>query len=70
MTIKEAAIKANGRSRACKRCQPKLCTPEISKMCFNAFCEGFIKGYKYRSNKLKKIKIRRDESNEECNNKK
>lgn len=50
-SIAQMAKEANGRSRACRKCQYLMrCTPEISALCCKAFVEGYTKGYKQGRN--------------------
>lgn len=55
--VAKAAKQANGRSRACTICpfrkDKKLCSPEIQRVCCDAFVEGFIKGVKLVEKQLK-----------------
>lgn len=57
MSIKEIALKANGNSRACGKCKMRRkCNLELSKICRDAFVEGFEKGYE-QNKKEQKQKI-------------
>lgn len=53
-TIRQQAIEANGRSRACDKCiHAKSMRPSICKVCRNAFMEGYLKGWKQAIVELK-----------------
>lgn len=54
MNLKEIALKANDNSRACGKCKMRRkCNLELSKICRDAFVEGFHKGYKKSVEKQK-----------------
>lgn len=45
-SVRQMAKEANGRSRACAKCQLRMtCTDIDTEICRNAFVEGYIKGY-------------------------
>ena len=53
-SIERIAKEANGRSRACKKCQFFMkCTPDISEVCSKAYVQGFKKGFNEYKNRLK-----------------
>ena len=46
-SIAKMAKEANGRSRACAKCSLRMtCTDIDTEICYRAFIEGFMKGYK------------------------
>lgn len=49
--VTKAAKQANGRSQMCARCpihrRDKICSPEVQRVCSDAFVEGFKKGAKW-----------------------
>lgn len=53
-SIERIAKEANGRSRACKKCEYLMkCTPEIMKICSKAYMQGFKKGFNEYKNRLR-----------------
>nr|DAP29305.1 MAG TPA: hypothetical protein [Bacteriophage sp.] len=51
----KTAKKSAGLSRRCSICQfLRICTPEISKICFDSFVEGFKKGAKAAEKEMNK----------------
>lgn len=54
--ILKAAKTANGRSRSCAKCSVKgvckICPPEFTRVCSDAFVEGFVKGADYYKERL------------------
>lgn len=44
---------ANGRSRLCAKCNHRPCPPALSDICFRAFNDGYLKGYKQAKKGLK-----------------
>ena len=54
LSIRQKAIRANGRSHACDKCPFLLngMNMEICRRCFKSFQEGFIKGYKQAKKEL------------------
>lgn len=55
--VTKAAKRANGKSQACKTCpvyqRDKMCSPEMQRVCSDAFIEGFKKGVKAAEKVLK-----------------
>ncbi|EJW92097.1 hypothetical protein EVA_19793 [gut metagenome] len=53
----KAAKRANGLSQACTHCpvlkKHNICPPEISRICHDAYVEGFKKGVKWVEQKQK-----------------
>lgn len=50
-SVNQMAKEANGRSRACRKCEYLTrCTHEISEICCRAFEDGYTKGYKQGRN--------------------
>ena len=46
-SVEQMAKEANGRSRACVKCSLRMtCTDIDTEICYRAFIEGFMKGYK------------------------
>ena len=46
-SARQMAKEANGRSRACAKCSLRMtCTDIDTEICYRAFIEGFMKGYK------------------------
>lgn len=49
--VTKAAKQANGRSQMCASCpinkRDKMCSPEVIRVCSDAFVEGFKKGAKW-----------------------
>ncbi len=43
---------ANGRSRACAKCNHRPCGAALSAICSQAFIEGFKKGYKTHNKEI------------------
>lgn len=42
--ILKAAKQANGRSHSCKKCPLHPCQPQVWRVCYDSFMEGFKKG--------------------------
>lgn len=55
--VTKAAKVANGRSRKCASCpihkRYRICSPEIQRVCHDAFIEGFKKGVKAAETAIK-----------------
>lgn len=47
MSIRKAALLADGRSRACAKCPVKRLNPNMCMQCSSTFVEGFTKGVKF-----------------------
>lgn len=58
--VTKAARKANGLSRMCALCPHRqgkhICHPSMSRVCSNAFVEGFKKGAKAAEKQIKQSK--------------
>jgi len=46
ISLEEKARRANGFSRSCSKCNHAPCSEVFSRLCSEAFIEGFKKGYK------------------------
>lgn len=61
-----AAKRANGLSQACTHCQVlkkhNVCPPEISRICRDAFIEGFKKGVKWTEEQIRQKWIEQNEN--------
>lgn len=53
LSLKDKACYANGKSRACAKCDNTERRLEICNICFHAFIEGYTKGYKAKTKELK-----------------
>lgn len=57
--VTKAARKSNGLSRMCESCticrRDRVCTPEVQRVCSDAFKEGFVKGSKWAEKQSKKL---------------
>lgn len=53
LSLKDKARYANGLSRACAKCDNTERKLEICCICYNAFIEGYTKGYKQKNKELK-----------------
>lgn len=55
LTLKQKAAMANGRSHMCKDCKigTLKCSMNYMEACSKAFIEGYLKGYKQKSEELK-----------------
>ena len=55
--VTKAAKQANGRSQMCDRCSfhklGKICSPDVQRVCSDAFVEGFKKGAKWHPEQTK-----------------
>ena len=48
MSLLGKAKEASGRSRSCKKCKLRVCSPDILDICHRSFVEGFLKGNKHK----------------------
>nr|DAI95379.1 MAG TPA: hypothetical protein [Caudoviricetes sp.] len=62
--VVKAAKQANGRSRTCAICplhrDKATCSPEVQRVCSDAFVEGFMKGVKWLEEQLRQNKDEKD----------
>lgn len=62
--VAKAAKQANGRSRMCAICplhrDKAFCSPEVQRVCSDAFVEGFMKGVKWLEEQLRQNKYEKD----------
>lgn len=54
LSIKDAAFRADGRSRRCTTCPIYPCVTAETEACTQAFTEGFAKGAAYAKQQAKK----------------
>ena len=53
ISVKVKAYQSNGRSRACRDCIYRPCTPMQSNLCTKSYVEGYAKGYKQAKEDIK-----------------
>lgn len=62
--ITKAAKQADGRSRVCATCpihrRDKICSPEVMRVCSDAFMEGFKKGVKWSKTQSAWISVKEE----------